>query len=62
MLLMLLCGGSDDYMSWINGESRRERPSPSEAPSTTKTGGNVEKSSPDYEELCNYGIITETAA
>jgi len=24
--------------------------------------GNVEKSSPDYEELCNYGIITETAA
>ena len=25
-------------------------------------GHRVEKSSPDYEELCNYGIITETAA
>src|SRR5438132_14155301 len=28
---MLLCGGCDDYTSWINGKSRRERPSPSEA-------------------------------
>jgi hypothetical protein len=25
-------------------------------------GHSLEKSSPDYEELCNYGIITETAA
>jgi hypothetical protein len=28
---MLLCSGYDDYTSWINGKSRRERPSPSEA-------------------------------
>jgi hypothetical protein len=26
------------------------------------TGHSLEKSSPDYEELCNYGTITETAA
>src|SRR5438132_11211435 len=25
-------------------------------------GHSLEKSSPDYEELCNYGTITETAA
>ena len=25
-------------------------------------GYSLEKSSPDYEELCNYGTITETAA
>jgi hypothetical protein len=25
-------------------------------------GHSLAKSSPDYEELCNYGIITETAA
>jgi IS5 family transposase len=25
-------------------------------------GQSLEKSSPDYEELCNYGTITETAA
>src|SRR6266851_3469599 len=28
---MLLCIGYDDYTSWINGRSRRERPAPSEA-------------------------------
>jgi DNA invertase Pin-like site-specific DNA recombinase len=31
ILLMLFCAGYDDHTSCINGKSRRERPSPSEA-------------------------------
>ena len=29
---------------------------------STANGHNLEKSSPDYEELCNYGTITGWAA
>jgi len=36
---MLLCSGYDDYTSWINGKSRRERPSPSEALRLTRNPG-----------------------
>src|SRR5881296_3308474 len=40
---MLLCGGCNDYPSWINGNSRREEPSPSEALRLPRNPGECDK-------------------